>query len=179
MNENPTPTEIERFCVLFDRLVQLTHAGVSATPKDLQTWQPKSDEGMTIGNRIKTVTIKSLFIHQIVSEHLWIEAAANCTEGAGMPKPSDGVELSARLDQGDYLTEGKLLHAANIERLRSFSQATLDKKVEFVGRQWTVMGFLWSIYAHHSYHLGHIDMFWRRGGHAGPEFHAFNPTEMA
>ncbi|TDJ29612.1 MAG: hypothetical protein E2O59_03965 [Gammaproteobacteria bacterium] len=172
-------SELERFCVLFDRLVHLTSAGVSATEDDLRTWQPNPDEGLSIGTRIKTVTIKSLFIHQVVTEHLWIHAAASCEEGASMPKPSDAAELTARLNEGDYLEEASLLHAVNMELLRSFTESTLAKKVEFVGRNWTVMGFLWSMYGHHSYHLGHIDMYWRQSGNPGPDFHRFDPPEMA
>jgi len=96
-----------------------------------------------------------------------------------MPTPSDGAELTARLDEGDYLEEASLLHAENMELLRSFTESTLAKKVEFVGRAWTVMGFLWSMYAHHSYHFGHIDMYWRQSGNPGPDFHRFDPPEMA
>ena len=114
----------------------------------------------------------------MVSEHLSIRALAVCDEGARLPDASE-PELTAQLADGDYLIEATARHADNMDILRNFSESTLAKKVTFNASSWTVMGFLWLTYSHHSYHFGHIDMFWRLSGAPVHDFQSFNQPEMA
>ena len=61
----------------------------------------------------------------------------------------------------------------------ALSQSQLDKHVVWVGRTWTVMGFLWAIYAHRAFHIGNIDTYLRQADVVAPEFFEFNPPTMA
>jgi len=173
-------TELERYCILFDRLVSRTIKEVSAASEDSLTWQPTLTAELSFGDRITNVTVKSLFVHLVVSEHLWFDALSSCDEGASLPVPSSASqELTARLVGDHNFTMALEMHSGNMDMVRKFTESTLTKKVTFTECNWTVMGFLWAIYGHHNYHFGHIDMFWRLSGAPGPEYHSFNPREMA
>ncbi len=171
-------TELERYCILFDRLVCRTIKEVSATSESSLTWQPTLTAELRFGDRITDVTVKSLFVHLVASEHLWFDALASCDEGASLPVPSS-QELPARLSGGNNLAVAMEMHSENMHIVGKFPESTLTKKVTFTECHWTVMGFLWAIYGHHNYHFGHIDMFWRLSGAQGPEYHSFHPREMA
>jgi uncharacterized damage-inducible protein DinB len=73
------------------------------------------------------------------------------------------------------------LHEQNIRTLRGFDEATLDKTVRFAGDEslWSVMGFLWGLYAHRAYHLGNIDIYLRQADAPAPDFDSFAPKAMA
>ena len=49
----------------------------------------------------------------------------------------------------------------------------------WVGRTWSVMGFLWAAYAHRAFHIGNIDIYLRQADVVAPEFFEFNPAVMA
>ncbi len=172
------PTELERYCIIFDRLVRRTIEDVRATSESSQTWQPTLGTDVRFGERITDVTVKSLLIHLMVSEHLWIRALAHCDDGALVTSPIS-PELTARLSSGNNLAKAMAMHTENMDIVGKFSESTLAKKVTFAECSWTVMGFLWAIFGHHSYHFGHIDMYWRLSGAAGAEYHSFNPRQMA
>jgi len=48
--------------------------------------------------------------------------------------------------------------------------AKLATNIQWVDRDWTVMGFLWGIYSHRSYHLGNIDIYLREADEQAPDF---------
>ena len=55
----------------------------------------------------------------------------------------------------------------------------LEKRVSFVGREWSGMGLLWGMYAHRAFHVGNIDIYLRQSDVVGPEFFEFEPVMMA
>ena len=175
--------ELEQFCILFDRLVRRTINEVNAASECSLTWKPTVTSELRFGDRISDVTVKPLFIHLLVSEHPSIRALAVCDDGAHLQDASEPYssepELTSRLADGDYLVEATAMHADNMDILRNFSETTLVKKVTFNASSWTVMGFLWLTYSHHSYHFGHIDMFWRQSGAPVHDFQSFDHPEMA
>ena len=69
------------------------------------------------------------------------------------------------IENGKLLVEKyKEVFAKGFEILKTYLEDDLNKMVTFMGRTYTVMGFLWITFGHHSYHLGQIDMLMRQNG---------------
>src|SRR3546814_7498940 len=69
------------------------------------------------------------------------------------------------------------LHFASLEAVRGYSEETLAKPFVFVGRHFTVGGFLWAVYGHHCYHVGQVDQLMRQQSVMPPEFLEYRETE--
>jgi hypothetical protein len=91
------------------------------------------------------------------------------------------IDVTAHLSSGDVVAEAAKLHQEDMSRLRSYDDDVLRKTVRFAGDDtiWSVMGFLWSLYAHRAYHLGNIDIYIRQADVPAPDFYSFQPKEMA
>jgi len=63
--------------------------------------------------------------------------------------------------------------------LRELGPEQLARTVWFQGCEYSVMGFLWAIYAHYAYHLGNIDTYMRQGDMGPTAFFNFTHSEMA
>ena len=164
--------ELDRFLALFDGLFISTNSWMTGTPEKKQDWVPFDNPNMKFGDRISTITIKSVYIHTIVGEHFWARALKDCEDGAVLKHDRDRVvtltgELAA---SDDFLADSIKLHKANMALFRSYTDDQLKKKIHWSGREWTVMGFLWAIYSHRSYHLGNIDILMREADEPAPDF---------
>lgn len=164
--------ELDRFLTLFDALVDSNNAWLAGTPKEEHDWTPFHNENMKFGDRISVITMKSVYIHTIVGEHLWSRILNDCADGASLKFERDEVvALSHRLTTAsDLVGEAMALHKRNMNNFTSYTDGQLAKTIEWSGRKWTVMGFLWGIYAHRCYHLGNIDILMREGNHKAPDF---------
>ncbi|OFZ86121.1 MAG: hypothetical protein A2V78_00260 [Betaproteobacteria bacterium RBG_16_64_18] len=171
-----TRTEFDRFVVLFDRLAQATDAWIEQTPKDKLDWVPVDNPNVRFGDRVSLVTIKSLYTHVAVEEYHRMRFLKDCDDGATVPIPKDPA-LAARLVNGDLVREAAIAHEEAMTTLRSFTDAQLQKTVRFSGRTWTMMEFLWAMYAHRAYHLGNIDIYLRQSDTPAPNF--FNSIPAA
>lgn len=162
--------ELDRFLKLFDALTVSTNNWLAKTPKQKWDWVPFDNPSMKFGDRISTITIRSLFVHTITGEVGWANMLKDCDEGAAL-KPMPDPELTKQLMASDDLVgESMKLHKANMELFASYDDAQLGKWITWVGRDWTVMGFLWGIYSHRSYHLGNIDLYVREADETAPDF---------
>jgi uncharacterized damage-inducible protein DinB len=166
------PQELDRFLTLFDGLFISTNSWMTGTPKEKHDWVPFDNPNMKFGDRISTITIKSVYIHTLVGEHFWARTLKDCEDGVALKHDRDSVvALSQKLAASDDLIgDAMKLHNDNMALFRSYSEEQLVKKIKWSGRQWTVMGFLWAIYSHRSYHLGNIDIFMREADEAAPDF---------
>ena len=166
------PQELDRFLALFNGLFISTNSWMTGTPKEKQDWVPFENPNMKFGDRISTITIRSVYIHTIVGEHNWARALKDCEDGASLKHNRDQVvaltETLASSD--DLLADAMKLHTDNMELFRGYTDDQLEKKIKWSGREWTIMGFLWAIYSHRSYHLGNIDIFMREADEAAPDF---------
>ena len=162
--------EFERFLTLFDRSVHSTNDWIARVPRDKFEWIPVDNSNLAYGDRVPRPTIKSLFIHLAVAEHRRLRDIKECPENGMLPIPHD-PELTARLGSGDIVANAMAIHKGNMELLRGFTEDILEKHVHFVDQRWTVMGLLWAIYAHRTFHLGNIDIYLRQCNVAAPEFH--------
>jgi hypothetical protein len=165
-------TEHQRFLELFDALFVSNNKWMEVTPAEKLEWVPLDNPNMKFGDRISTITIKSVYIHTIVGECGWARMLGTCKEGASLrPDMEQGKVLTQQLDRSrDLLGEATRLHRDNMDRFRAFDRACLDKKISWMNRDWSVMGFLWGIYSHRSYHLGNIDLLLREANAEAPDF---------
>lgn len=90
-----------------------------------------------------------------------------------------GEQSSSPAASGELLAEAARLHAEAEQTLRGFTDEDLAKTVRFAERTWTVMGFLWALYAHRSYHLGNIDIYLRQSDTPAPNFFRFPEKTVA
>ncbi|MCC2096995.1 MAG: hypothetical protein KDJ29_08885 [Hyphomicrobiales bacterium] len=174
-------TELQRFLSLFDALVEANNAWMTRTPQEKWNWVPFDNPNMKFGDRISTITIKSVFIHTIVGEVQWASMLPSIADGTEMKmEPPKIKALTQQLDGAtDLIGESMKLHAQNMQAFGGISEDQLAKNLRWSGRDWTVMGFLWGIYSHRSYHLGNIDIFMREADEPAPDFFSNFRQQMA
>ncbi len=173
--------EQQRFLDLFDALVEANNAWMTGTPKEKWNWVPFDNPNMKFGDRISTITIKSVFIHTIVGETQWATMLPTVGEGAEMAMdPAKIKALTRELDEAEDLIGASMrLHAGNLKAYGSIGPEQLTRRFRWSKRDWSVMGFLWGIYSHRSYHLGNIDIFMREADEPAPDFFSNFRQEMA
>jgi uncharacterized damage-inducible protein DinB len=170
--------EHERFLTLFQRMVDHTNAWIAKTPKDKLDWVPIQTDAMRFGDRVSRVTIKGLIAHIVVGEDHWAHSLPGLADGAVMPIPKYSA-LQEEFEKGDFREIAHRSQAGIVKAFAGLSPSELDKEVVWVGRSWTVMGFLWAAYAHRAFHIGNIDIYLRQANVVAPEFFEFNPPQMA
>jgi uncharacterized damage-inducible protein DinB len=172
-------TERDRFLKLFDSLVLSTNSWMDKTPDDKMDWTPVENPNMKFGDRISTITIKSVYIHTIVGETGWAKMLGECENDAVL-KAKPNPELTARLSESkDLIGDTMALHTANMSAYASYDAKRLEQDLTWSGREWTVMGFLWGIYCHRAYHLGNIDIYLREADQPAPDFFSNFPQVLA
>ena len=163
-------TELDRFLNLFDALVVASNKWMESTPPEKLDWIPVDNPNMRFGDRISRITIRSLYVHTLTGEKMWAGMLAGCREGDTF-KPVLEKELTQRLMTSTNLIEDAMqVHRENMEVFANFTEARLDANIQWVAHDWTVMGFLWGIYSHRSYHLGNIDIYLREADVPGVDF---------
>ena len=170
--------EHERFLTLFQRMVDHTDAWIAKTPKDKLDWVPIQTSAMRFGDRVSRVTIAGLIAHIVVGEDHWAHSLPTVADGAVMPIPQYSA-LQEEFANGDFQ---EIAHRTQKTIMANFAALTpqqLENKVVWVGRTWSVMGFLWAAYAHRAFHIGNIDIYLRQADVVAPEFFEFNPAMMA
>lgn len=174
-------SELQRFLALFDAMVEANNAWMNGTPKAKWDWVPFDNPNMKFGDRISTITIRSVFIHTIVGETNWAGLLGGLSDGADMVFDMSRIKaLTKELDVStDMIADSMKLHASNMKAFAALDSAQLAKKLRWMGRDWSVMGFLWGIYSHRSYHLGNIDILMRESDEDAPDFFANFRQTMA
>jgi uncharacterized damage-inducible protein DinB len=154
--------EHERFLTLFQRMVDHTDAWIAKTPKDKLDWVPIQTSAMRFGERVSKVTIRGLIAHIVVGEAFWSMFLKDCADGAKMAPPPN-FELANEFEKSsDFRVLAHKTQAQSMEGFRSFSALQLGKHIVWAERRWTVMGFLWGMYAHRAFHIGNIDIYLRQ-----------------
>lgn len=171
-------SEFERFLIMFDRLFDFVETYVRKTPEDKYEWKPVDGPGVSFGDRLDDVTIKSLYIHLVTSEDGFIRSIVEMEDVAEIPIPKN-KRLVNKLFKGDFITLGRELHLESMASLRELEAEQLARTVWFQGCEYSVMGFLWAIYGHYAYHLGNIDIYMRQGDMGPTAFFNFTQSEMA
>jgi hypothetical protein len=175
-----TTNEFDRFLVLFDRLAEETNVRIERASPDKLDWLPIDNANMRFGDRISRTTIRNLYVRIAVAEHEAIRNLQSCAAAELLPVPRN-PDLSEALASGDLIAGATRLHHQNMQTLRDFDAAALEQRVRFAADHsvWSVMGFLWGLYAHRAYHLGNIDLYLRQADAAAPDFYSFASRELA
>ena len=102
-------SEFDRFMIMFDRIFDFVETYIHLTPEDKYDWKPVEGPGVSFGDRLDDVTIKSLYIHLTTSEDGFVRSICSLEDGNEIPLPIN-KKLSRKLDKGDFITLGRELH---------------------------------------------------------------------
>lgn len=162
--------EFERFQSLFNQQVLHTLNTLETVP--VPTWQAVPADSSTnyLGARVNRITIEALLKHLCQAEQHWTKALGGVRHGQKMMPPT-GEALPSDVKPGlDLISQYRVIHKFNLARIRELEGEQLNTEFLFAERRFTVMGFLWAMYGHHSYHFGQIDLLLRQQEHLPPEF---------
>ncbi|MBC8084512.1 MAG: DinB family protein [Hymenobacter sp.] len=162
--------ELDRFIALHDQQVQQMADFVGTISHEIYAAIPVDSPALFLGSRVKKITIGGLVRHLILAEAHWFAAVKTAADGDTIPLPQNAALLEGVPDGGPLLDKYAATYAVSLERLRSLTAADLTKRIVFVGRQYTVMGFLWTVLGHHGFHLGQLDLLLRQQGIEAPEY---------
>ncbi|MBA5604115.1 DinB family protein [Duganella sp. FT3S] len=162
--------EHERFLSLFNQQVTLSLNTLEQIPAALWSSIPADSETNYLGQRISRITIEALTGHLMRAEDYWSTTLANMAPGGEMVPPV-GIPMLELASAGQPLvSQYRGVLENNLNRIRAMSPQQLGTEFTFIGRKYTVQGFLWAVYAHHGYHYGQIDLLLRQQSYLPPEF---------
>lgn len=162
--------EVERFASLFNQQVTLSLNVLEQIPEELWTAIPADSDTNYLGQRVKRINIEALVGHLMRAEDFWTKTLGQIQANAEMSPPV-GVPMLELAGTGmPLVNQYRKVLANNLNRIRELSPQQLATTFSFIGRKFTVQGYLWAIYAHHSYHFGQIDLLLRQQSHLPPEF---------
>jgi uncharacterized damage-inducible protein DinB len=162
--------ELERFRLMFDH--QFHHTFTFLEALDEEDWQhvPIDNDVMFLGSRVATINISNLLSHLLMTEADWFTKLKATHDLHDLDFHQD-FSLVANLSGGkDLVARYRRSHNETISRLDALNADDLTKRIRFADRWLTGMGFLWFVFAHHSFHLGQIELLIRQCGHGAPEF---------
>lgn len=162
--------ELERFTSLFNQQVLHTLATLETVPVPLWQAVPADSDTNYLGARVNRITIEALVKHLCQAEQHWTKSLATIQHGQTMGPPA-GESPPQDVKPGlELLSQYRVVHKFNLNRVLALGPEDPKTELSFAGRRFTVMGFLWAMYGHHSYHFGQIDLLLRQQGHMPPEF---------
>ena len=171
-------SEFDRFLIMFDRMFDFVETYIIKTPEDKYEWIPIDGPGVSFGDRLENITIKGLYVHLTSSEDGFVRSILDIEDGGEIPLPIN-QKLTNEIYDGDIIVMGRKIHENCMTLLRELSAEQLAKTVWFQGGEYSIMGFLWALYAHYAYHLGNIDTYMRQGDMNPTAFFNFPSSEMA
>ncbi|MEE2031991.1 DinB family protein [Rhodococcus chondri] len=163
-------SERDRFLSLFDQIVEQTIAFAELVDDASYTAVPIDTPELFLGTRVDKITIGGLLRHLILAEAHWFEQVRQASPGAAIPFPGNAAALEEIPDGVPLLERYRRDYTNGRAQLRTLTEEDLAKEVSFAGRRYTVMGFLWTVLGHHSFHLGQIDLLMRQQGIEPPEY---------
>lgn len=163
-------SDVDRFLSLFDQHVTLSLDVLEEIPEALWTRIPADSDTNYLGERISRITIEALTAHLMRAEHHWTTTLGRIGPDQEMQPPLGAGLLELSKAGPPLVHQYRGVHENNLARVRSMSTEQLETRFSFIGRRYTVHGFLWAIYAHHCYHFGQIDLLLRQQSHLPPEF---------
>src|SRR3546814_12097930 len=147
-----------------DLTQQVQHTWDTVAHIDHPVWTtvPIDSDANDLGLRFNRITIAALLRHLCLTETLWFNTLPLLDPEAVMAPPNGTGPLDNVEPGPDLLARYELEHFASLEAVRGYSEETLAKPFVFVGRHFTVVGFLWAVYGHHCYHVGQVDQLQRQ-----------------
>lgn len=164
MSNNATLTELNRFINIHEQLYLQTLNLLKDVDAEKYTNTPIDNDVMFLGSRVNKINISALIRHFVLAEVHWFKVMKEGTEDIVIPKPNNASILEFIEDGEPLLEEYSKVFNEGKKLLESYTLEDINKKVKFIDREYTVMGFLWIVFGHHSYHLGQVDMLIRQQG---------------
>lgn len=162
--------EAERFMSMYRQQVYQTIDLVQPVPEASYAVTPVDNEQMFMGTRINRINIGTLLRHLIIAESHWFSQVATVQAGATVPIPQNAEVVTGVSDGQPLLDKVLAVSEAGLVTVSRLSAEQLATEFWFVARRFTVMGFLWSLFAHHAYHKGQIDQLMRELGQMPIEY---------
>lgn len=157
-----TKEEFQRFLNIHEQMYLQTLDLLKDAPDEIYDAVPIDNASMFLGVRVNKINIGSLIRHFILAEIHWFKAMKEGESGLVIPKPENAALLEG-IPNGKQLTDRyKEVYEEGKVILETYTEEDINKQVTFMGRTYSVMGFLWITFGHHSYHLGQIDMLIRQ-----------------
>ena len=173
----PVPAELARFEDLFKQLLRHTMGFVAMVPPgDGYQKVPITTLSMFLGKRTNTINISALIKHLLIAETHWFNVLRGMQASTTIPFPENSASLDAMADvtlASEY--EDQIRRA--LDAFLDVGHEKLGFTVKFDDRSYSVAGFLWTIHAHHAYHLGQIDLILRQMDVYPPEFMQWQETK--
>ncbi len=160
---NTPATEFDRFLMMWDRSMHRFEKIIGQVTDDAYRAIPVAGDSNYLGNRVGEIMIDTLVRHLVVAERHWFRFVLNAEDGAEVPKP-ESIVAKAELTHESAGTFYREEVGAAFDALKGIQQEQLSKTVTWDGSRYTVMGFLWTVLTHHTYHLGQIDLLMRQEG---------------
>lgn len=162
--------DIERFISLYNQQVTLSLNVLERIPAPLWNSIPADSDTNYLGKRISRITIEALAGHLMRAEDYWTTMLSQIAPNDDMPPPVGVPMLELSKPGLPLVNQYRKILKSNLQRVGRMSPEQLATPFTFIGRHYTVQGFLWAIYAHHSYHFGQIDLLLRQQSYLPPEF---------
>lgn len=169
-------SNVHPFLALFEQQALLSLSILDTVPLPLWTALPADSDTNYLGTRVHKITVDALVRHMCLAETGWIEQLPLLEPGAAMPPPMGSTRLDGIASGPELVAAYRRWLAHNLQAVAALDEVTLVKEVTFVGRRYTVQGFLWAIYGHHCYHFGQADLLLRQQGFLPGEFLEYAQT---
>lgn len=162
--------ERTRFVSMYQQQATLSLNILSAIPPQLWSSIPADSDTNFLGERIRKITIAGLCGHLLQAEHYWVMALAKVQSGESLPPPVGLPMVQPEPAGAALIAQYRQQLRVVSDAIKALPEAQLQVEFRFIGRLYTVQGFLWAMYAHHAYHFGQIDLLLRQQGYLPPEF---------
>jgi len=146
-------------------------------PIEIFSEVPIDSNVMFLGERVNSINIGALLRHLIIVENDWISSLKASEDGDVIPLPQNAEYLDGINDGAPLIRLYNQVFEKGTEIFGTYDQHDLDKSISFFDRRYTVMGFLWIMFGHQSFHLGQVDLLMRQYSVEPPEYMEWPETE--
>jgi len=148
--------ELKLIASLFDKEVTYTLEFLAAISDEdwdriSQPWDSFLFHGLSAN-----VSVSSIVQHLAMLERYIVDAIATSENGAVLPAEGDDALCGQQGDHQEVLACYRAVHADNLGKLLELQESDLEKKLTFLGQQYTGTGLLWMLTGHHAFHLGQL-----------------------
>ncbi|MEC7277635.1 MAG: DinB family protein [Bdellovibrionota bacterium] len=121
------------------------------------------------GNCVGEIKIDTLSRHIVIAEKAWLTPIFDFKDIGTIPI-TQSVVIEADLIPDKAVDYYDSQVDAFYEKLRDIDHEILFYEINFVGKKYTVMGYLWLMFSHNAFHLGQVDLLMRQQELLATEF---------
>jgi hypothetical protein len=162
--------ELNRFLDLYGTVVAATNDWIKATPPEVLDWIPDEGPGNLFTDARGKLSIRLFYVHLVSSDHKQAPQLWSCDEGATIV-PSDRELADKLMASDDLVGDAARLHEQDMADFGKITDTQMEKTVLRGDHQWTIAGYLWSIYSHRAFHVGNMDIYLRERHVVPPNYY--------